>query len=564
MFRIYQSAWKTGGVILLMLARASVTHAQAQTEFDRVGLQPNRDYLALQPFEHLDTQSGNVIITLPMLTLPGNAGQDLDFQLTYNANILNIDQPAWSFGITGVPMLVRNQSNPQPGVTISDTILYTRGITPVFVMADGAERTTMFRDEPDISNPSTTRWLMSSDLWKYDRDARILYMPDGTTCAYDPASGRLFEILDIHGNRVTFDWSSVPDHLTVVQTLGNSAPRTIAFVMNAWSLPTTMTFDDRSWQYLYSDNGFELLEATPPGPHGPDSKWMFTYDTPFPTARRLRTLTTPQGGTIIYTYDKLLLSSPNDFRVLLHDRQTGNPQGAAGTWIFTYAYLSDCECSMQTTITTPSAQLIYAYGRVDVDDADLLISGGIALTNLRVRDNDGNEVEYEERHYQQVPLISHGDGIHFDGPELRSRTVWHDPLHTRSYTTEYAYSTTNFGDYHHPNRITETGDLSRLTLLTYTHPRTDTPFLVGLPASQTIVVDDEGWARCWTFDNATGFKTRETGFGTTCSSALATTFTNDGFGNVASTTKASGKTTSFTYSYGQVKDTHTPEYTITR
>src|SRR5215216_2667999 len=54
-------------LFVAILGSADVARAQtAPTEFDRIGVQANRDYLNLLPFERIDTQSGNVIITIPV------------------------------------------------------------------------------------------------------------------------------------------------------------------------------------------------------------------------------------------------------------------------------------------------------------------------------------------------------------------------------------------------------------------------------------------------------------------------------------------------------------------
>src|SRR5437016_11088998 len=102
---------RTAFALMVVLATsAAVAQAQSSTtEFDRVGRQPNRDYLNLQPFERLDTLNGNVIITLPIFTLPGNGGRDLSFELTYNANVA-VDLVPWTFGVRGVPMRVKNNA----------------------------------------------------------------------------------------------------------------------------------------------------------------------------------------------------------------------------------------------------------------------------------------------------------------------------------------------------------------------------------------------------------------------------------------------------------------------
>src|SRR6185503_11229735 len=87
------------GAVLCLAASSDAQTQPPPNQFDRVGVQPNRDYLQLQPFERLDTQTGNVILTIPMLSLPGNAGRTLRFEMTYNSNV---DTNGWTFGIAGM------------------------------------------------------------------------------------------------------------------------------------------------------------------------------------------------------------------------------------------------------------------------------------------------------------------------------------------------------------------------------------------------------------------------------------------------------------------------------
>ena len=82
-------------VVTLFESRAA---AQATFELDRIGIQQHRDYLRLQPFEQIDTQASNLIITLSDLVLPGNAGHELRFQLTYNSDS-DTGSAMWRFGI---------------------------------------------------------------------------------------------------------------------------------------------------------------------------------------------------------------------------------------------------------------------------------------------------------------------------------------------------------------------------------------------------------------------------------------------------------------------------------
>src|SRR5262245_62375663 len=111
---------------LLVALPASRTGAQTTLELDRIGVQQHRDYLRLQPFEEIDTQASNLILTLTDLVLPGNAGHDLRFQLTYNSES-DTGTAIWRFGVAGVPMRVlQEQSWPTPGSTVSNTLEGTR------------------------------------------------------------------------------------------------------------------------------------------------------------------------------------------------------------------------------------------------------------------------------------------------------------------------------------------------------------------------------------------------------------------------------------------------------
>src|SRR5262245_36373905 len=92
-------------VLALVMLVASRAAGQTMLELGRIGVHQHRDYLRLQAFEQIDTQSSNLIITLSDLILPGNAGHDLQFQWTYNSES-DTGNAVWRFGIAGVPMKV--------------------------------------------------------------------------------------------------------------------------------------------------------------------------------------------------------------------------------------------------------------------------------------------------------------------------------------------------------------------------------------------------------------------------------------------------------------------------
>jgi YD repeat-containing protein len=544
------------------LAASTPANAQAPSEFERIGVQLHRDYLRLQPFELLDTQSGNVILTIPMLSLPGNAGRSLDFRLTYNANIMTVGVAPWVFGIAGMPLRVDEQATPDPGPDLPITIAETWGITPLVHMADGGRRRTMFMADPRTS----TRLAITSSFWKYDRDENKLYLPDGTVCTYaaDP-DGRLTEIRDVYDNTVTLTWG--PNTLLVVQDLGNSQSRQIEFDLNTAALPTFMRFDGRTWQYHYENGNDEELSRTTP-PHGPG--WTFGYDVVIDPFRRLTSVTTPHGGQIEYEHSPHWLT-PTDYQILLDWRRTTDRGGTTpDAWHIEYSP-TPSGYSAQTTVTTPTDRRItYVYEPIVLSNPqinpELLIDGGIALVSTTIEGLVGGNwfpFESEQRAYTQVPTVWWANGTtHFDASVSWQRTISRGGP---TYTTTLAYANAgpndNFGDYHQPNQITEVGELSRTITRSYFHGAT--PYVRGQIASETVTVEGESWTRTWSYETATGFKTRQTEFGSTADDGIATTFTRDDRGNVRTVTTATQKTT-FDYSWGQVGSTQTPEYTTTR
>src|SRR5207244_3673652 len=122
-------------------------------------------------------------------------------------------------------------------------------------------------------------------------------------------------------------------------------------------------------------------------------------------------------------------------------------------------------------------------------------------------------------------------------PELISRTIHRDG---QNYKMQFDYGdATYFGDYHHPYKITEHGQLDRTTMRTFQYGFT--PYVVGKVSRETVTVGGESFAKCWTYDLTTGFTQLETIYG------ITTSFTKDGSGNVASASQG-GNTTSFHYS----------------
>src|SRR5688572_8502179 len=112
---------------LAQLLLASVSAVSAQTAATENGFQPNRDYLALQSFESIDTASGNVVLTFRDLALPGNNGRELTFDRVFN----NMPRASWAqtapgqnwhFSISGLPLQIVNHVDIPVGSIFQNSI----------------------------------------------------------------------------------------------------------------------------------------------------------------------------------------------------------------------------------------------------------------------------------------------------------------------------------------------------------------------------------------------------------------------------------------------------------
>jgi hypothetical protein len=355
-------------MVLLVAIDARVACAQGDPIFDAAGFQQNRDYFSQQPFEHIDTLGGGLVLSFTDLMLPGNAGRDLTFQRSYNSK----GGGGWRFGLAGVPMYVREfdwpLSNPIPPPPFDPATLRR----PTLVTSDGAEHPTQWIDPPS-GDPSTLRWVMSSQFWRYDRVARVAYLPDGVICQFD-AEGRLTQFADPFGNVVALAWGD--GTLQVRQDLdhGGTQSRVVNIVMNdhpaVWArLPLSMAFNGKTWTYEGSSH------VIPPVGRG----WDYGYN----DRGELNLVRTPHGGEVSYvygdyTFERNKVGQPNPTPI--STRVVVSRAASGGTWTYTYSRANDGE---HTTIETPShAHVVYVHN-LTVSEGDLPPDGEWGVRKAR-------------------------------------------------------------------------------------------------------------------------------------------------------------------------------------
>jgi YD repeat-containing protein len=562
----------------LMTAVSVQAQSAEEAAVNQTGFHRERSYFSPEPFEHYDTVSGNVMLTFTDLKLPANGGRFLEFQRTFS-NKLPImpamSRPSrWSFGFPGMVMRIVEKPAPPTNLSFNDDPEQIIPTTPIFVTADGGAHVTMYSARPAANSASSMRMVISGEFYKYDRQTRTMYMPDGTICYYEDTvspEGQpervLREFVDPFGNRVELLRGS--GMITVRQHFGGEF-RDVYLEVDSSSRVRKMTFEDRTWTYEHeyvSPGGLRDITAVhmPVGPG-----WTFEY-----APHDLTIITTPHGGRIEYTYDDIQVFThpPNPdsyfFSHVLKFRDAYDRGGAhLGQWELHWSNpTAGSDFSLYTLIDLPDGSTVqYAHGSTAPFTSGALFTGGFGVTR-RI-----DALEVEQLTYVAVPVVRYTSLKWFGTPELQKREITREG---RKYTTEYEYAaaTASFPwAFHRPTRIIETNDDGRLrtTVRTYTNSpsnpssTTQARYILGLPATEEITVAGESFRQSWSH-NTNGFRTVYKDFSRPPAyNGIRTSYTPDDYGNVKTVSEGNYTSTNYSYQWGQVSEIKTAEHTTTR
>lgn len=509
----------------------------------RPGLHVNHDYWSELPFENVETSTGALTLTFDDLAMPGNAAREVRFQRSYSNKT-----GLWSFGLAGIVLRASDPGYPTDPANTSPTLYTSDG---------GAQSAALLLAG---STKSTDRF------WSYDRALRILYMPDGTTSQFD-TTGRLTMWFDRFNNQIQFTWSGT--NLTVTQQLGGGQSRVFNVTASCslglpGCLPSSVSFQGHTWTYSFSGSysspfaAFDLLVTPPAG-----RPWRVVRSTATTIPGPIE-VTTPNGGRISYLSEWLYWSVPgtgnNMYAAVLRYRDaTPGPGSTLYRREFSYGdarLIGGSVYFRQTTIRQPdnATSLIFSHDQIaNATPAAAAYPGRTFLLTARRVDSPGT-IENESRSYINVPVPSSNSGDSL--PALLSVTI------TRSgqiYLTSYGYSSSNYGDFHNPNLITESGQLSRTTTLTYAHSASapfTSPYFVGKLSGEQISDASGTVTSSRIYDMSTGFLSSATNAG------ITTTFWPDASsGNVTTVSKQNNKATNYTYSWGRVASQSTANVT---
>jgi hypothetical protein len=310
---------------LALVARAptGLTQGAPAAGYGAPGFRPERGYFTQAPFERVDMVNGDLLLSFTDLSLPGNAGMDLNIVRTFDQQ-----RGGWHMGVAGVPLWI---TDPDGAVFDPETGQWTY---PTLVTADGVAHTAL----PEGGD------YVTDVFWRYSVAGYEARLGNGWTARFREGDqnrlSRLDEVEDPFGNKLIFDWTFVagaPFRLNWVKQTFEQANRELSFTYDASSgnLPKTMTFLGRTWTYTYT--GGSLMVVQPPA--GPS--WSFAYlsnPAPYGATR----VTTPGGGIVTYEFAARLFPFPlpgdpdHTLNLPVVDKRITSGTVPGGTWTFTY------------------------------------------------------------------------------------------------------------------------------------------------------------------------------------------------------------------------------------
>jgi hypothetical protein len=552
-----------GLVLILVMVCGAANVARAQHPlFDARGFDPHRSFFSQLPFEHVDPLSGNLLLTFTDLVLPGNAGFDLRIERSYNSKIFRDYQTNPNGG------LIEEDSWAGIGwrLHLGRVLLGPTGLgRPVIQMPDGSDHPAFFHEAP--LPPGCAPCYITKDYWIYDASDYTLTLPNGRVYTFGhvgPGGRYATRIEDTFGNSVTVTYHSAPQDgiATITQDLGNSQTRTVTFTVNpSTQTLATMSFEGRVWTYTQVSApsvGHHLLTTVAP-PVGPS--WTFQYNTTVVPRCELASVTTPQGGQIAYQFAEKTLSMANQllkFRTLTNRLANGRDL-QEGAWLYSYAQGPDQNRSI---VSGPSGvtttHTFFGIGNTHYqpsigawkvglpssmaisDPSGVLQTQNMAWTPSVGISYEDQGIGFEVDHYIFVPLLESSQIVR--GPD--------------TFQTTNSYHSTDWNDYGRPHLVTETGQATRSTQRVFQYSGL-TGYIKDKIQSETVTVAGESFTKSFGY-RSDGFLLSQSIYG------VPSTFAPTSRGDVATVTNARNYSTHLSYSYGTLRDTQTPEYTITR
>jgi hypothetical protein len=284
---------------------AITTPAAGTREPRRIGLRPEGTYWG-GAGEQIDMQSGNVNLTLPLISATARGGMKVNFALNYNSQLWRRDgSTVWAFGRdVGYGYGWRMMAG---------------SVTPVY-RAWGDVAHYLYTDSTGAEYRLTVNaggiWTGTEGVMvAYDSNLRLLRFPDGTwwamwaeSAAGEDDAGTLYPTVmqDNNGNRIAIDY---------LAGTGSAAGNTSARISLIWDAKSALSPDGSSaiaptWTFGWINNHLETIRDGGFATHrrltysGPETvKSPFATDAAsYGSAQRLTEVTTGGGKRYRFEY----------------------------------------------------------------------------------------------------------------------------------------------------------------------------------------------------------------------------------------------------------------------
>lgn len=500
------------------------------------GLNPNRSYVNQSFNEHIDPFTGSLQQHYVDLHIPGNGGFDLKVVRSYNSASIEPLNPGTYESLTGLGWTIHfGRVLKKNNAICSNTNALTVSDNPVLELPDGSRQMLAFTGYASPLMLTTQRWRADCNLG--GSGGLTVYSPDGTQ--YDmtqmanvgTGAGPVYawfttKITDRNGNYANIIYASLASpEITSVTT---SDGRSISFTyLGGGTLGRRISSIAGAGQtYLYDylpiagiTDRYFLNKVTRPG----GTTWQYTYNgnlNTSPGSYVMSQTTYPFGGSINYGYGFAYFDA--QATTYKSTVVTSKSRNAGGSWSFVYAPGGPGSLDT-TTVTTPSGTETYRH-----IGPNYSASGTVWMVGLLASKNIGNlqtetytwdkQTIGPESNSRPGTFVTKTDYNQTNAPVMTGKTITRDGA---TYTTSYS----GFDSYGNPGNVSETGMSggSRSTTLTYNI--NTTKWIVNQLQNESF----SGASISRSFDGNGNMNsiTRD---------GVATGYTYDGQGNVASTT----------------------------
>ena len=533
--------------------------------YAEAGLHPQRDYLDQHPDEHIDPFTGALQLQHVDLVIPGNGGLDIKIQRAYVSaqTTLGLRTPT---GV-GWTMHFGRVIKTKDSFVCSRLFIESVLDNPVLELPDGSRQILYDAKTVNSSGPlflTTARWKADCST---DGSHLIITSPEGLEYTMNYygrlGSGSSTEhswyatrIEDRNNNFISISYKTSSFGYTLIDSVSTSDGRSVSYTYSNESTNAVrlsqVSANGHSWSYYYQSlSGIagdydQLVQVSRPD----GSSWRYDYNSygGFAGSASLRQVTYPMGGSISYSYGYVAFDPGNSaYRTTVITQKSVN---SGGSWSFSYSPSGSYDT---TTVYAPNGTYTYKHFGYNAASPGTYWKVGLLLeksisgsaSESHTYQWDGQLISYENNLRPQRFVTQYDTASY--APILTRKTITRDGS---SYSTAFS----NHDQYGNPHNISESGNASRTTSLTY---------YINLSKWIIKQVEDESISGAGTiartFDS-NGNLTREDRFG------VATSYGRTSSGDISSKTNARGYTISYSGHYRGIptNENHPAGVTISR